>query len=148
MRQVFVLGMIAVGVVALVPTSGASAGDRPQVICWKFDRSGMHKTYRTAPRKCFVFKHGATANAEGAASIRHAHWRWRNGRAKGKGKLGISTVGAVPARFRLTKPIDRCGHTVFSKINVRYRIPSGPQYPGGPDLDGDKGHYSFHTYTC
>lgn len=149
MRRALMVGAIVTGL--FLGMSGAavpSGAEKPKVVCWKFDASGSTKQFRTAPRKCFMFKRGATYNAEGAAATSHVHWRWGYRRAKGKGKLGISTVGEVPARFRLTKPVEKCGRTVFSKLNVRYHVPPGPDYPGGPDHPAYDGHYAFHLYTC
>ncbi len=152
-RIVAVVGVCAIALLPVVQDAGAGAGagagSRPAVLCRTFDSSGYVDYFRVAPRKCTMFKRGAEANAEGVANAARVRWRWGAGRAKGKGKLGVNMVGLVPARFRLSNAVRSCdGRPVFSKLNVRYRIPPGPAYPGGPDYPGDRGHYAFHLNTC
>ena len=107
------------------------------------------RTTSGSPRKCIIFKKGAEANAEGVANTQSVRWRWGKSKAKGNGKLGVNMIGPIPARFRLTKVVTSCtGRPVFSKLNVKYHIPPGPAYPGGPDIPEDRGHYSFHLNAC
>ena len=122
---------------------------RPAVLCRTFDRNGYEDHFRVAPKRCTAFKRGAEANAEGVANMRAARWRWGSGKATAKGKLFVNMIGPVPARFRLSKAVTSCtGRPVFSKLNVRYHIPPGPAYPGGPHVPEDRGHFAFHLNTC
>jgi hypothetical protein len=120
-------------------------GPRPAVLCRNYQPNpppDYVDQYRVAPDHCAIMKRGGSSTAETAA-VGHAHWHWGNGRAKGHGKL-LGNMGASwPATFRLSKVVVGCdGRPLFSKLNVKYRIPPGPDYPG------DREHFSFHLNTC
>jgi hypothetical protein len=52
--------------------------------------------------------------------------------ARGKGQAIASMVGPTPVKIRLSKPVRRCGHRVFSRAHFRYtKLNTG----GGLNID-------------
>jgi hypothetical protein len=37
-----------------------------------------------------------------------------------KGKAIASMIGSTPVRIKLSRPVERCGHRVFSKAHFRF----------------------------
>jgi hypothetical protein len=130
--RIFRLLLVSAPLLTLLLTALASgsaeAGLRePKVIC--IERYGNNPTgsYRYKPRKC-VFHHRGEFPVAGVntASTSSLHWRrWGPRRAKGRGKIGISTVGEERVKVTLTRPRFRCGVTVFTHAKFRIRIRFG-----------------------
>jgi hypothetical protein len=127
------VGLMLVGclVFGLASVSEAEKrGREPKVICvTKYQPPRGIYAYK--PGTCEFHKRGvfpiAGYNTARASNI---NWKaWGNRRARGKGKLGISTVGPVPVKIKLTKPRDRCGKTVFTKGHFNY---DGESFDGTP----------------
>lgn len=130
----FALGLIAC--VAFIPSGSAQAGqDTPLVACAVASSSGPELRFVRTPRKCLVQQRGCSAGPCYAALLR-MKWNWGNRAAKGHGKRGISTAGLFPVDVRLTKPVTKCGHTVFSKIKYSGKV-AGESYEN-----------EFKLWTC
>lgn len=80
--------------------------------------------YRTKPRRCVFHRRGvfplAGYNTYSMVKLRWKQWGPR--KARGKGKLGVSTVGLVKTKVDLRKPRTRCGERVFTVLRMRYKI--------------------------
>jgi hypothetical protein len=118
------------------------ASGKPEVACWNNSfpgEPGAEPQFYRAPRKCRIFRRGATSIAEGDAIGDRLRWRWGFRKARGSGRVYVSSAGMQPGKLKLTKPVMSCGRLVFSK--VRARIDPKPQ-------GVDSYHYSFRIYTC
>jgi hypothetical protein len=124
------------------PRSRERKAGKPKVACWNkgFPPDADPRFY-VAPKNCYMLRRGATAAYQGNVAARSMKWRWGQRRAKGKGKIFISTVGALRVRVRLRNPVRSCGRRVFSTVTFRYREPAN--FPGPANAKG-----SFHLYTC
>jgi hypothetical protein len=115
---------------------------KPKVACWNKSfpsEPGAEPQFYLAPRKCAIFRRGAASIAEGDAIGDRLRWRWGFRKARGKGRVYVSSAGMQPGKLRLTKPVTSCGRLVFSK--VRAHIDPKPE-------DVESYHYSFRIYTC
>ena len=140
------LGLALVAAVALIPALGfAETGKRgrePKVICITSYKPPEGE-YAYKPGKCVFHKRNefpvAGYNTETTGSL---NWRsWGNRKARGVGKLFISTVGPVDLRIKLTKPRRRCDKTVFTKAHFDYE---------GESFDGEpiKGDFNMPIDNC
>jgi hypothetical protein len=129
------LAIIVVAGMLLLPV-GPSAGSpkssgRTKVVCLN-DKSFNHE-YKFRPKHCIFHKRHAP-NAEAFfVRTKHDHWRvWNRHQARGNGKAIASMVGPTPVKIRLSKPVQRCGHRVFSRAHFRFtKLNSG----GGVNID-------------
>lgn len=128
--------------VVLAATSSAGSrekrGREPKVICiTKYEPPTGKYAYK--PSACEFHKRGefpiAGYNTARTSSL---DWEsWGNRKARGDGKLFISTVGPVDAEIKLTKARDRnlCGKMVFTKLHVEYQGESSDGQPVRGDFD-------------
>ena len=110
-------------------------GREPKVVCVT-SYQPPRGIYAYTPGTCDFHKRGEfpIAHANTAVTF-NLDWKaWGNRRARGEGKIGISTVGPVPVKIKLTKPRDRCGRVVFTKAHFSY---------DGESFDGTPVHGSF-----
>ena len=81
-----------------------------------------HRVYRKKPGHCTYHRHGEPMAEAFFVRTVHDHWhRWRRGRALGRGRdrapIGHSTQRV---RIRLSHPVHRCGHRVFSRARFYF----------------------------
>jgi hypothetical protein len=110
--------------------SAKSAG-RTKVVC--LSDKNFNPDYKFRPKHC-IFHKRHSPNAEAVfVRTKHDRWRvWNRHRARGKGKAIASMIGSTPVRIELSKPVQRCGHRVFSHAHFRFpRLNHG----GGMNLD-------------
>jgi hypothetical protein len=104
---------------ALVAPAGMAAkrGGGTQVVC--VDAKSLHREYKKRPKRCvFHRRHEPIAEAF-FVRTKHDHWHtWTHRQARGRGRevppMGHSTT---PVRIKLSDPVRRCGHRVFSKAH-------------------------------
>jgi len=114
----------AVALLADPNSKGQADNDEPQVVClteWGPQATGW---YRSRPRECDLHERGKTPVAHVNVWVtKQLRWlRWGPRSAVAKGKLGVSTVGLVPLKVRLTRPRELCGHTVFTRAHLDVRL--------------------------
>jgi excalibur calcium-binding domain-containing protein len=99
--------------------ASARAGHRTKVVC--LDEDTYDRKYRFRPHHCiFHQRHEPLAEAF-FVRTKHDHWPvWHVRHARGKGKATASMVGTTPVKIRLSHPVTRCGHRVFSKAHFRF----------------------------
>lgn len=84
----------------------SDAKEKPKVACWnKGFPPGGNPQFYVAPKNCYMLRRGATAAYQGNVAARSMKWRWGQRRAKGKGKIFISTVGGLRVRVHLRSPV-------------------------------------------
>lgn len=102
------------------PSAGSpKSGGRTKVVC--FNDKTSKREYRFTPKHCIFHKRHAP-NAEAFfVRTKHDHWNvWNRHRARGKGRAIAGMTGATPVKIRLSKPVKRCGHRVFSRAHFRF----------------------------
>lgn len=112
------IAMVALAAVAFSPPpdAGARAGGKPKVLCLTEWGAAPRGDYHYRPRSCDLHQRGAPALRQAIAVTRRLEWSQWGGRvAIAKGKLGISSVGLVPLKLRLSRPRSMCGRTVYTK---------------------------------
>jgi hypothetical protein len=119
MRTWAIGGTVVALTLALAAPSGIAAGKRggTKVIC--ISGRDQHRDYKRKPKRCTFHKRGEPMAEAFFVRTRHDHWhRWNRRHARGKGRdlapMGNSTA---PVRIRLSDPVRRCGHRVFSKAH-------------------------------
>jgi hypothetical protein len=88
-----------------------------KVVC--VSSRASHRIYRKKPRRCIFHKHGEPIAEAFLVRTAHDHWhKWHRGHAKGRGRE-LTSMGheRPPVRIRLSHPVHRCGHRVFSKAH-------------------------------
>jgi hypothetical protein len=106
--------------VALAAPAGADAPAKRQgtkVVC--ISSKSAHRIYRKKPDRCTFHKHGEPMAEAFFVRTTNDHWhQWHRGHARGKGR-DITPMGnsRPPVRIRLSHPVRRCGHRVFSKAH-------------------------------
>jgi hypothetical protein len=137
MRVRLSLAIIVAPVVGMLllpvgPSAGSpKSGGRTEVVCLN-DKTFNHE-YKFRPKHC-IFHKRHSPNAEAFfVRTKHDHWSvWNRQRARGKGKAIASMVGPTPVKISLSKPVQRCGHRVFSRAHFRFtKLNSG----GGVNID-------------
>jgi len=108
----------ALSLVLAAPVSNAAPAKRQgtKVVCVS---KTSHRIYRKKPRHCTFHKHGEPMAEAFFVRTVHDHWhRWHRGRARGKGRE-VTSMGhkRPPVRIRLSHPVHRCGHRVFTKAH-------------------------------
>ena len=115
----------ASGVIGTAPAVPAVPAIEPQVVCltsWGEQATGA---YRSRPRSCDLHEHGKYPVAGVNVMVTHAlHWRHWGKVAVARGKLGIVTYGWAPVRLRLMQPRRVCGHTVYTKARLAFKVRS------------------------
>lgn len=90
------------------------ASSKPVVAC----AVAGHLAFKRTPRHCLIQKRGCPGTSACYVALERMKWNWGNRVAEGHGKRGFTMAGLFPVEVRLTKPVTKCGHTVFSKIKV------------------------------
>jgi hypothetical protein len=108
-----------IAVVALTAPAGIAAGKSggTKVVC--ISGSDQHREYKRKPTRCTFHKRGEPLAEAFFVRTRHDHWRrWSRAHARGKGR-DVTPMGNSnpPVRIRLSDPVRRCGHRVFSKAH-------------------------------
>lgn len=122
-------------------TSVATAGtDGPvEVLCWNshFPQEGKANV-KSTPKNCSLYRRGFDFEAAGAVHMRHLKWRgWGNRTAVATGQYAEFMDVDDPWKeitVKLRKPLERCGHTVYSR--AVFHVP------------GVKGHGGFPIWIC
>lgn len=119
-------GLICVGVVAALAAVGvpASAGSEgvasPRVVVACANGQLTEVEFESTPSRCVFLQRGESA-AFAAAPTSSMKWsHWGRPRARGKGTGFVSMLGSTPIEVRLSEPVNKCGHRVYSKIAVKY----------------------------
>jgi hypothetical protein len=112
--------LIACGAVALglAAPAGLAAPKRAdtKVVC--LSGTTLKRQYRERPKSCVFHRRHAPLAEAFFVRTRHDRWQaWQPNRAKGKGKEIPSMGGPTPVKIRLSKPVNKCGHRVFSKAH-------------------------------
>jgi len=125
----------------LAPSANGRA-ERPggiKVLCWNdhFPKKG-HGNIKATPEKCSLYRRGYDYEAAGAVHMRKLkwkHWGDRSTTAKGEYAEPMDVDDPwKPIEVKLKKPVERCGHTVYSK--AVFHVP------------GVDGHGGFPIWTC
>ena len=100
--------------------AGAKGGRGTKVVC--VGAKTGHRVYRKKPGRCTFHRHGQPMAEAFFVRTVHDHWhRWHRGRARGRGRdrapIGHSTQRV---RIRLSHPVHRCGHRVFSRAHFYF----------------------------
>ena len=156
-KPLVIAGLFAVAATAAlagssgVPSAPAhdkieKGGHEPRVVCITAYQP-PRGAYRFRPRQCELHHRGAFPIA-GYATQRLFKLKWRSWgprRARGRGMIGISTVGPVPVKVTLARPKHqgpRCNdRAVFSKARLEYK---GRSFDGTPI----KNDFSMRLTTC
>lgn len=124
---------------------GAPAGgalERPggvKVLCWNHHAPKKgYANVKANPRKCSLYRRGYDFEAAGAVHMHKLKWKhWGNRKTTAKGEyfqpMDVNEPWK-PVKVKLKKPVDKCGHIVYSKAAF--------------DVPGAPGHYSFPLWTC
>ncbi len=136
MKWTSCLMLLLAGSVGLAETSGAASTDKrgrePKVVCVTKYQPPTGK-YEYKPHACEFHKRGEFPIAGyNTARTSNLDWKsWGDRKARGDGRLFISTVGPVDAEIKLSKARHRdlCGKTVFTKLHVEYH---GESFDGQP----------------
>jgi hypothetical protein len=108
-----VCSVLALALAAPAGLASNKSGDT-KVVC--LDETTLKKEYKERPRHCIFHKRHSPRAEAFLVRTKRDHWSvWGNNKAKGKGRAIASMVGATPVRIRLFDPVQRCGHTAFSK---------------------------------
>lgn len=102
------------------PSAGSPrSGGRTKVVC--LNEKTFDHEYKVRPKHCIFHKRHAP-NAEAFfVRTKHDHWSiWKRHRARGRGKAIAGMTGPTPVKIRLSKPVTRCGHRVFSRAHFRF----------------------------
>jgi hypothetical protein len=105
-----------VGLVLAIP-AGAAAAHGTKVVC--ISQKTGKRVYQKKPERCTFHKHGEPMAEAFFVRTHDDHWRkWGRAHARGHGKerspMGNSTTRV---RIRLSHPVRRCGHRVFSRAH-------------------------------
>jgi hypothetical protein len=118
-----------IAAVAIAAPTGIAAGKRSgstKVVC--ISGRDQHREYKRKPTRCTFHKHGEPMAEAFFVRTRHDHWHvWHRSHARGKGR-DVTPMGQSrpPVRIRLSDPVERCGHRVFSKAHFFFpRTDSG-----------------------
>jgi hypothetical protein len=106
--------------ISLAVPAGASTSKRghgTKVVC--ISGGDLHREYKKKPTRCTFHKHGEPMAEAFFVRTRHDHWhRWGRAHARGKGRDLAPMGGSTQrVRIRLSDPVHRCGHRVFSKAH-------------------------------
>jgi hypothetical protein len=118
------LAVLAALVVGSQVQLAMPAQDKKEVLCWNKDYPNYGPAQiRNRLRKCSLFRRGIDFNA-GAVHLRSMHWKkWGGPKAKGKGVYlePMAPDPTIPIRVKLSQPLNRCHHTVYSKATFEAR---------------------------
>jgi len=119
MRPFAVVTCGALALVLAVPVGFATQSKRQstKVVC--ISGKNLHREYKRKPTRCTFHKRGEPMAEAFFVRTRHDHWhRWNRRHARGKGR-DVTPMGnsRPPVRIRLSDPVHRCGHRVFSKAH-------------------------------
>lgn len=73
-----------------------------------------------APRTCIFLERGGTMQFQAADGYKLKWKRWGRPHAQARGIGYVNMLGKTPIRAKLSKPVRKCGHRVYSKVRVRY----------------------------
>jgi hypothetical protein len=102
---------------AVPPAVAVGKGQGTKVVCVSSKTS--HRVYRKKPKSCAFHRHGEPLAEAFMVRTTHDQWRmWHRGHARGKGRE-VTSMGHThpPVRIRLSHPVNRCGHRVFSRAH-------------------------------
>ena len=120
MRLIAIVVAAALAATLALPAAGAARAKRAhgaQVVCVK--RSGTGGDYRRTPKRCTFHRRGEPFAEAFFVRTKHDRWqKWGRSHARGKGK-DIVPMGnsSQRVRIRLSDPVHKCGHRVFSKAH-------------------------------
>lgn len=139
MKGIVLLVGVALAALALSPALGAQAlAGPPKVLCLTKLGGTPRGDYRQRPRSCDLHQRGAPPVRQAIAVTRRLEWSQWGGRvAIAKGKIGISSVGLVPLKLRLTRPRSICGRTVYTKAEFVVTT-----------YDGERNRSSWQIDSC
>lgn len=106
----------AVGLMAPAGTAARRAGGT-KVVC--IGGRDLHREYKKRPTRCTFHKHGEPMAEAFFVRTKHDRWhRWNRHHARAKGR-DVTPMGnkRPPVRIRLSDPVHRCGHRVFSRAH-------------------------------
>ena len=113
--------------------AGMRAAAKIEVLCWNnhFPPPGPGSgpaDIRAMPKKCSLFRDGYNYEAAGAVHMRKLHWKhWGDRSAIGRGEFAQPMDVDdpwKPIKVRLTRAVDDCGRTVYSKAQfAEPRVP-------------------------
>lgn len=100
---------------------------RTVVACQKNLQSNR-LNFKAHPDNCNFAKRGETYPS--TTDGRSLDWRnWGGTRAYAEGRTVVNSVGFTELKVRLSRPVRKCGHRVYSKIRVSYpEFGSGGSY--------------------
>jgi len=105
--------------VLAAPTGAAAPSKRhgTKVVC--IGAKSADRVYRHKPRRCTFHRHGEPMAEAFFVRTTHDRWHlWHRGHARGKGRDVTPMGHSRPrVRIRLSHPVRRCGHRVFSKAH-------------------------------
>jgi hypothetical protein len=94
---------------------------KPQVICAVDRKDEETGAYRRRPRECTFherFYPFGPAYVVPMGGIRWLHWGSQT--ALGEGHVRTPGAGERPAAVRLSRPVEVCGHPVFTLARIRF----------------------------
>jgi hypothetical protein len=108
-------------VLALAAPAGLAAPQRTrtEVVC--LSGTTLKRQYLVRPHSCVFHRRHAPKAEAFFVRTRHDRWRlWRPHRARGRGKEIPSMGGPTLVRIRLSDPVTKCGHRVFSEAHFKF----------------------------
>jgi hypothetical protein len=124
--------------------ASANRGGRTKVLCLVYKGGQSYRLHRTTPRECVGEFKGRSGTG---LLLRHMRWQhWGRSRARGKGGWTMPHPDApgdvhIHVHVRLSRPLQRCGYTVFSRAHVRYTYT-------GSTRGYDNSSKTGSLYTC
>jgi hypothetical protein len=109
---------------SLASAAKQSQSARVQVICITALRHGGHSQgrYRRRPADCRFHKRGTAVVYRDTAQMRNIEWlSWGGREAVGVGNFYANTSGPVRGRLRLSHPVNKCGHRVFTLVRFTFK---------------------------
>jgi hypothetical protein len=113
-----VCGAIALGL-AVPSVLAAPKRTETKVVC--LSGTTLKRHYRVTPRNCVFHRRHAPKAEAFFVRTKHDRWEsWARRHARGKGKEIPSMGGPTPVKIRLSDPVTKCGHRVFSRAHFRF----------------------------
>lgn len=107
-------------------STATTSAVKARTLCHVFVGNGGFKV-RSKPRRCDFYSALATPDTPTRRAIiptRQVRWnKWGKRGAVGRGKYHVSSVGWVPTRIRLTRSREACGRVMFTRLQLRIRLP-------------------------
>ena len=133
------IAALALAALAFSSSLGAQAlAGPPKVLCLTKLGGTPRGDYLQRPSSCDLHQRGAPPVRQAIAVTRQLEWsQWGGPVAIADGKLGISSVGLVPLKLRLSRPRSICGRTVYTKAEFVVTT-----------YDGDRNRSSWQIDSC